>query len=125
LADGVQVTVADIDLTDCGIVAICVRGAHRQPIPLPRTLLDPKIAGQYCTDGQVSMSTIREHVILDLTSEDEAGEWVEDAEDSLSAIVGGRAELEPPAARTACRGHDRRPAGRPGTTACDRPAKAP
>jgi hypothetical protein len=24
---------------------------------LPRTLLDPKIAGQYCVDGQVRMST--------------------------------------------------------------------
>lgn len=32
-------------------------------------------------------------MILDLTSEDEAGEWVEDAEDSLSAIVGVRSEL--------------------------------
>ncbi len=37
---GVEVTVAGIDLTDCGIAAICVRGTHRQPIsildlPLP------------------------------------------------------------------------------------------
>lgn len=37
---GVQVTVADINLTDCGITAVCVRGTHRQPIgicdlPLP------------------------------------------------------------------------------------------
>jgi hypothetical protein len=31
---GVEVTVADIDLTDCGIVAICVRETHRQPIPI-------------------------------------------------------------------------------------------
>ena len=60
---------------------------------LPRTLLDPKIAGRYCVDGQVSISTTRDYVILDLTSEDEAGEWVEDAEDSLSAIVGVRSEL--------------------------------
>jgi hypothetical protein len=60
---------------------------------LPRTLLDPKIAGRCCAIGQVSMSTTREYVILDLTSEDEAGEWVEDAEDSLSAIVGVRSEL--------------------------------
>jgi hypothetical protein len=60
---------------------------------LPRTVLGPKIAGQYCVEGQVSMSTTREHVIFDLTSEDEAGEWVEDAEDSLAAIVGVRSEL--------------------------------
>jgi Calcium binding len=33
---GVEVTVEDIDLTDCGITAICVRGTHRQPI----TILD-------------------------------------------------------------------------------------
>jgi Calcium binding len=31
---GVEVTVTGIDLTDCGIVAICVRGAHRQSIPI-------------------------------------------------------------------------------------------
>ena len=61
--------------------------------PATRTLLDPKIAGQYCVDSQVRMSTTREHVILDLTSEDEAGEWVEDTEESLSAIVGVRSEL--------------------------------
>jgi hypothetical protein len=32
---GVEVTVAGIDLTDCGIVAICVRGRHCQSIPIP------------------------------------------------------------------------------------------
>ena len=68
-------------------------GTHRVMLRLPRTLLDPEIAGQYCVDGQVSLSTTHEYVILDLTSEDEAGEWVEDAEDSLSAIVGVRSEL--------------------------------
>ncbi len=68
-------------------------GTHRIMFRLPRTLLDPKIAGQYCVDGQVRMSATREHVILDLTSEDEAGEWVEDAEESLSTIVGVRSEL--------------------------------
>jgi len=68
-------------------------GTHRIMLRLPRTLLDPKIAEQYCVDDQVSMSTTRDYVILDLTSEDEAGEWVDDAEDSLSAIVGVRSEL--------------------------------
>jgi len=68
-------------------------GTHRIMLRLPRALLNPKIAGQYCADGQVSISTARESVILDLTSEDEAGEWVEGAEDSLSAIVGVRSEL--------------------------------
>jgi hypothetical protein len=39
---GVEVTVEGIDLTDCGIAAICVRGVHRQsiaildlPLPVP------------------------------------------------------------------------------------------
>ena len=68
-------------------------GTHRIMLRLPRALLDPEIAGQYCVDGQVGMSTTRDYVILDLASEDEAGEWVEDAEDSLSAIVGVRSEL--------------------------------
>ncbi len=31
---GVEVTVAGIDLTDCGIVAICIGRTHRQPIPV-------------------------------------------------------------------------------------------
>jgi len=68
-------------------------GTHRIMLRLPRALLDPEIAEQYCVDGQVGMSTTRDYVILDLASEDEAGEWVEDAEDSLSAIVGVRSEL--------------------------------
>jgi hypothetical protein len=68
-------------------------GTHRIMLRLPRTLLDPEIAGQYCDDVQVSMSVTREHVILDLSSDDESGEWVEGAEDSLSAIVGVRSEL--------------------------------
>jgi hypothetical protein len=46
-------------------------GTHRIMLRLPRTLLDPKIAGRYCVDGQVSISTTRDYVILDLTSEDE------------------------------------------------------
>jgi hypothetical protein len=68
-------------------------GTHRIMLRLPRTLLDPKIADQYRVDGQVGIATTREYTILDLTSEDETGEWVEDAEDSLSAIVGARSEL--------------------------------
>jgi hypothetical protein len=68
-------------------------GTHRIMLRLPRTLLDPETAGQYCVDDQVTLAATREYVILGMTSEDEAGEWVEDAEDSLSAIVGVRSEL--------------------------------
>jgi hypothetical protein len=31
---GIEVTVEGIDLMDCGIAAICVRGTHRQSIPI-------------------------------------------------------------------------------------------
>ena len=67
-------------------------GTHRVMLRLPRTLLSPKVAGPYCVDGGVSMSATREHVILDLTSEDETGDG-EEAQDSLPAIVGVRSEL--------------------------------
>lgn len=68
-------------------------GTHRIMLRLPRTLLDPEVAGQYCAGDQVSASAAGDYVILDMISEDEAGEWEEGAEDSLSAIVGVRSEL--------------------------------
>lgn len=68
-------------------------GTHRVMFRLPRTLLAPKTAEQYCVDPYMVMSVTREHVILDLTSQDEAGDWEEDYAGSLSAIVGARAEL--------------------------------
>jgi hypothetical protein len=68
-------------------------GTHRIMLRLPRTLLDPETTGQYCIDSRVSVSATDEHVILDMTSEDEVGDWEEGAEDSLSAIVGVRSEL--------------------------------
>ena len=46
-----------------------------------------------CSDFVQVRGVDDEHVILDLTSEDESGEWAEDAEESLSAIVGVRSEL--------------------------------
>lgn len=63
-------------------------GADRIMFRLPRALLSPATAEQYCVDPYVTMSVTREHVILDLTSEDEAGDWAEDYEDSLSAYGG-------------------------------------
>ena len=68
-------------------------GTHRIMLRLPRALLDPDVAGQYCVDDQVTVAVAGEHVIIDIVSEDEEGEWDEDAEDALSAIVGVRAEL--------------------------------
>ena len=68
-------------------------GTHRVMFRLPRTLLDPEVAEQYCVDPQVSMSATNDHVILDMTSEDESGYWEEDLDGSLSAIVGARSGL--------------------------------
>jgi hypothetical protein len=68
-------------------------GTHQVMLRLPRTLLSLEVAEQYCIDPHVAAWASGEHIILDLTSEDESGDWVEGAEDSLSAIVGVRAEL--------------------------------
>jgi hypothetical protein len=68
-------------------------GTHRVMLRLPRTLLDPAVAEEYCVGDLVQVSVSGEFVILDLTSEDEPGEWAGDDEDSLSAIVGVRSEL--------------------------------
>jgi hypothetical protein len=71
-------------------------GTHRIMLRLPRTLLDPEVAGRYCVDERVGLSVTDEHVIIDMLSEDEEGEWdsgEDEEEDSLAAIVGVRAEL--------------------------------
>jgi hypothetical protein len=68
-------------------------GAHQVMLRLPRTLLDVKTVEPYCADPHATAWTTGEHLILDLTSQDESGDWVEGAEDSLSAIASVRAEL--------------------------------
>ena len=68
-------------------------GTHQIMLRLPRTLLSPKIAEQYSVDSHIGVTATSESVFLDLTSEDDSGEWVEGAEESLSAIVGVRSEL--------------------------------
>jgi hypothetical protein len=68
-------------------------GSHRLMLRLPRALLDPEVAGQYSVDPGVAVTVTDDHVILDLTSEDEPGDWEEGREGSLSAIVGVRGEL--------------------------------
>ena len=68
-------------------------GTHRIMLRLPAALLDPAVARQYCVDDQVTVAVTDEHVVIDMVSEDDEGEWDEDAEDALPAIVGIRAEL--------------------------------
>jgi hypothetical protein len=68
-------------------------GAHQFMLRLPRALLHVKTVEPYCAEPHATTWTTREHLILDLTSQDESGDWVEGAEDSLSAIASVRAEL--------------------------------
>jgi hypothetical protein len=68
-------------------------GTHQVMLRLPRTLLSLEVVEQYCIDPYVAAWVSAGHLILDLTSEDESGDWAEGAEDSLPAIVGVRAGL--------------------------------
>jgi hypothetical protein len=68
-------------------------GTRRIMLRLPRSLLDIEVAQQYCVDDTVNVWPAGEYVLLDLASEDDSADWEEDAEASLSEIVGVRAEL--------------------------------
>lgn len=68
-------------------------GTHQVMLRLPRALLGLKTAEQFCIDPHVCAWVSGKNLILDLASEDESGDWIEGAEDSLSAIAGARAEL--------------------------------
>jgi hypothetical protein len=68
-------------------------GTHQVMLRLPRALLDARAVEPYLIDPYVTAWTTREHLILDLTSQDEEGEWVEGAERSLAVIAGVRTEL--------------------------------
>lgn len=70
-------------------------GTHRVMFRLPGDLLDPGVVEDYCDGDQVSAWVAGGFVVLDFTSEDDAGEFDfdYDAEALLPAIVGVRAEL--------------------------------
>ncbi|QUH05010.1 hypothetical protein HUO13_33295 [Saccharopolyspora erythraea] len=68
-------------------------GTRRIMLRMPRSVLDLDVAEQYCLDHQVVAWTSGEHLVLDLTSDDEYSDWEDDAPESLSAIVGIRSEL--------------------------------
>ena len=68
-------------------------GTRRVMFRLPRSLPALDVAKGYCTGEHLTAWTYRDSLILDMTSEDETGEWDEDAEGALSAIVGARTEL--------------------------------
>jgi hypothetical protein len=69
-------------------------GTHQLMLRLPETLLDLGTARRYHIDEQVEAWVSGEHIILDLCGEDEEeDDWDEDADDSLAAMAGLRAEL--------------------------------
>jgi hypothetical protein len=70
-------------------------GTRRVMFRLPCDLLDPDVVEDYCVGDQVGAWVADEFVVLDFTSEDDAGEFDVDygPEGLLSAIVGVRAEL--------------------------------
>lgn len=68
-------------------------GTHQVMFRLSRAFLSLETARQYCVDPHVCAWASGKNLILDLTSQEESGDWDEAAEDSLSAIAGVRAEL--------------------------------
>jgi hypothetical protein len=68
-------------------------GTHRIMLRFPHGLLDIDVAEDYSVGDQVSSWTTDQFLVLDLTSEDDSGDFDYDAETILSAIVGVRTEL--------------------------------
>jgi hypothetical protein len=70
-------------------------GTHRVMFRLPCDLFDPDVVKDYCVGDEVSAWATDEYIVLDVASEDHAGEFDfdYDAGTLLSAIVGVRAEL--------------------------------
>jgi hypothetical protein len=70
-------------------------GSHRVMFRLPCDLLDPEVVEDYCVDGGASAWVKGDFLVLDFTSEDDAGEFDfdYDPQSLLSAIIGVRAEL--------------------------------
>lgn len=70
-------------------------GTHRVMFRLPCDLLDPDVVEDYCIEDPVRAWVSGEFIVLDLSSEDEAGEFDFDYDPQalLSVLVGIRAEL--------------------------------
>ncbi|MFD0903309.1 hypothetical protein [Actinomadura sediminis] len=68
-------------------------GTHRLMLRLPQDRLPVRVARRYAVDEHVIVRTTGDHVVLDIHSEEEDGEWEEDEVPTLSSLVGVRAEL--------------------------------
>lgn len=68
-------------------------GTHRIMLRLPRNLLAVDVAEDYCVGDQVTVWTTGKFLMLDMTCEDDSGDWEYDPQSRLSTIVGVRTEL--------------------------------
>ncbi|MFE6868521.1 hypothetical protein ACFVFS_18380 [Kitasatospora sp. NPDC057692] len=68
-------------------------GTHQVILRVPKRQVTQRAVEPYCVDEYVEAWTTKAHLILDLRSEDESGDWDEGAEDSLGTLAGVRAEL--------------------------------
>lgn len=68
-------------------------GTRRIMLRLPSNLLDLDVAGQYCVSDQVTAWAAGQHLVLNLTNDDESGDWDYEPQASLSSIIGIRDEL--------------------------------
>ena len=68
-------------------------GTHEFMLRFPLGVLDLATAKRYCHGESASVRAKGDHVILDLRSEDEGGEWVEEGNGQLSSIISLRADV--------------------------------
>lgn len=68
-------------------------GTHELMIRLPRKLLDLKTAQLYCRGQAASARLKGDFVILELSSEEEGGDWDDDGSGWLSSLIPLRADL--------------------------------
>jgi hypothetical protein len=68
-------------------------GTRRVLLRLPVESLDLDVVEQYCVDDSVAAWTTDEHIVLDLSSDDEGADFDLEPHGLLGAIVGVRGEL--------------------------------
>jgi len=76
-----------------GFLHLATWGARRVMLRLPARLLPLEVANRYCVGDSARAWTTGNHVILDLSSEDEEGGWAYSGEGLLARIIQVRAEL--------------------------------
>lgn len=64
-------------------------GTRQLMIRLPAHLLDVKTAERYCAGDVADVWTVNDHVVIDLISEDESGDWEGSGEGWLTSIHPG------------------------------------